>query len=329
MAPYSTPLSDNEEDEMVALETAVRDRTSRSPYWGNPAAQTHYLELLERRDFRPEIPQAPRPEDPARKVEVETEMRKGRYGDYYRHGSVMPQEYHSILQREIGAADPSMHARVALRRGGAAIEEAPSDEAAAGLFGRLSESVGFDKLPKMNEATGAQIARDATLAKLHGAKDALLRNVPAEPHEPNLGEKANAVVNGAYSVLPGALDAVRALARGTGLMGSTEFKRFSQEADAIGSGFKKAAPAAREAASAATRHPGDALKLLKQAALELDKRNSLLKYYLAGRLAMGFGTGLGYSASVGRALREVEDRHDAIDALIRGVMGLPEDEPQR
>lgn len=57
------------------------------------------------------------------------------------------------------------------------------------------------------------------------------------PFFSNLEEAAawvNAAVNGAYSVLPGVYDAGRAVARGTGLMGGDEFRRFGQEAEAIG-----------------------------------------------------------------------------------------------
>jgi hypothetical protein len=47
----------------------------------------------------------------------------------------------------------------------------------------------------------------------------------------------NSAVNGAYPVFPGVYNAGRSLARGTGLLGADEFRRFGQEADAIGTGF--------------------------------------------------------------------------------------------
>jgi hypothetical protein len=49
-----------------------------------------------------------------------------------------------------------------------------------------------------------------------------------------IGTEANAVVNGAYSVFPGVYNAARTVARGTGLLGQEEFRRFGQEADVVG-----------------------------------------------------------------------------------------------
>ena len=56
-----------------------------------------------------------------------------------------------------------------------------------------------------------------------------------------IGTHANAVVNGAYSVFPGVYDAGRAVARGTGLLGQEEFRRFGQEADFVGGSLGKIA----------------------------------------------------------------------------------------
>jgi hypothetical protein len=52
------------------------------------------------------------------------------------------------------------------------------------------------------------------------------------PFFSNLEEAAawvNAAVNGAYSVLPGVHNAGRAVARGTGLIGGDEFRRFARK----------------------------------------------------------------------------------------------------
>ena len=49
-----------------------------------------------------------------------------------------------------------------------------------------------------------------------------------------VGTRANAVVNGAYSVFPRTYNAIRALGRGIGVLGPEEFRRFGQEADFVG-----------------------------------------------------------------------------------------------
>jgi len=63
--------------------------------------QDEYRALLAPRDLSSK-PLFPRPDDPARKAEIEAEMRKGRDGHYFRRGSFLPDEYLAILTRETG-----------------------------------------------------------------------------------------------------------------------------------------------------------------------------------------------------------------------------------
>ena len=129
-----------------------------------------------------------------------------------------------------------------------------------------------------------------------------------------IGTEANAVVNGAYSVFPGVYDAGRAVARGTGLMGQDEFRRFGQEADFIGSSLGRIA-----------QHPGTSARAAGRALSELDK-NPLFRPYMGGRAAMGILTGLGPAAMAGNALRAIENGHDLIDVLKYGIQGWPSSE---
>jgi hypothetical protein len=121
----------------------------------------------------------------------------------------------------------------------------------------------------------------------------------------------NAAVNGAYSVLPGTYNAGRAVARGTGLLGADEFRRFGQEADAIGAGLGKLVERPDLAARAAQAWP-------------MLRDNPRLWPYLGGRLAMGAFTRLGPAAMAGDALRAVEKGHNLADAfLYHGILGNP------
>jgi hypothetical protein len=128
-----------------------------------------------------------------------------------------------------------------------------------------------------------------------------------------VGTRANAVVNGAYSVFPGTYNALRAVARGAGLLGPEEFRRFGQEADAIGNSLGRA-----------VKYPDLAYHASLEAARVALESNPLLPYYSAGRGRMGFATRLGGAATAGDALRAVENGHDLIDAIIQyGISGIP------
>ena len=123
------------------------------------------------------------------------------------------------------------------------------------------------------------------------------------------GTRANAVVNGAYSVFPGVYDAGRAVVRGTGLLGSNEFQRSVQESEAVGGLITRAA-----------EHPEHAARTVGRAISELDK-NPLFRYYMGGRMFMGLATGLGPAAMAGSALRALEDGHNAYDIFKRAIQG--------
>jgi hypothetical protein len=139
------------------------------------------------------------------------------------------------------------------------------------------------------------------------------------PFFSNLEEAAvwvNAAVNGAYSVFPGTYNAGRAVVRGTGLMGADEFRRFGQEADAIGAGLGKLV----ERPELAVRATQEALPILRD--------NPRLWPYLAGRAVMGGLTYLGPAAMAGDALRAVEKGHNLADAFFyHGLLGNPSRDP--
>lgn len=126
-----------------------------------------------------------------------------------------------------------------------------------------------------------------------------------------IGTHANAVVNGAYSVFPGVYNAGRAVARGTGLLGQEEFRRFGQEADVVGGLLGGVA-----------KHPGASARIARHGVSTLDE-DPLFRYYMSGRAAMGALTGLGPAAMAGDALRAIERGHNAIDAYKYGVQGRP------
>jgi hypothetical protein len=126
-----------------------------------------------------------------------------------------------------------------------------------------------------------------------------------------IGTEANAVVNGAYSVFPGTYNAGRVVVRGMGLLGQEQFRRFGQEADAVGSVLGKV-----------VEHPEASARIAGRAVSELDK-DPLFRHYMAGRAAMGIFTGLGPAAMAGDALRAIENGHNAFDAFKYGVQGRP------
>jgi hypothetical protein len=134
------------------------------------------------------------------------------------------------------------------------------------------------------------------------------------------GAAANATVNGAYSTLDNTYDAGRAVARGIGVLGPEEFRRFGQEADFIGASLGPVLGQVGPALGQIAKHPGPAAR----AAYHVWKKEPLLPFYLAGRAGMGAITGLGPAAIAGGALRAVEDGHNLVDAIVYpGVLGRP------
>jgi hypothetical protein len=124
---------------------------------------------------------------------------------------------------------------------------------------------------------------------------------------------ANYAVNGAYSIFPGIYNAGRAVARGIGLMGPDEYRRFDQEANFIGNTSEEIA-----------KHPELAYQAAREAAVGALARNPYLAAYALGRAAMGGATMLGPAALAGDALRAVENGHDVLDAVLYGFQGVPE-----
>jgi hypothetical protein len=105
------------------------------------------------------------------------------------------------------------------------------------------------------------------------------------------------------------------VARGTGLLGQEEFRRFGQEADFVGGLLGRI-----------VNHPEASARLAGHAVSKLDE-NPLFRYYMLGRAAMGILTGLGPAAMAGDALRAIERGHKGIDILKYGVQGTPPTEP--
>jgi hypothetical protein len=98
-------------------------------------------------------------------------------------------------------------------------------------------------------------------------------------------------------------NAARTVARGTGLLGQEEFRRFGQEADVVGGALGRI-----------VRHPGASARIARDAVSELDE-DPLFRYYMGGRAAMGALMSLGPAAMAGDSRRAIERGHDVIDAL--------------
>ncbi|WP_162914429.1 hypothetical protein [Taklimakanibacter lacteus] len=139
-----------------------------------------------------------------------------------------------------------------------------------------------------------------------------------------IGEKANAIVNGAYSIFPGVGNALRFMARGIGLFGAEERLKWEQEGKAVDYIAKQMAedPKFREEVMSKLRVGYDAF----------ETENQELYYFLGGRAVMGTITRLGPAAIIGSTTRAVEDARDlvinhpkeaAVYLLKHGVIGAP------
>ena len=126
-----------------------------------------------------------------------------------------------------------------------------------------------------------------------------------------VGSVARAFGEGAYSVLPGTYDAGRAFARGSGLLGSEELRRFDQEMDVTAAALEQIAKHPRPAVRAA----GRALSTLW---------DPVLLPHVAGRMVAGYFSGLGPLAAMGDTLRAIENGHNLVDAIVySGFQGRP------
>ena len=161
-------------------------------------------------------------------------------------------------------------------------------------------------------AGGGKFANGA----ITGAFGYLFNQCGADPGHCGIGTAANAVVNGAYSVLEGVGDTFRWLGRSVGVYGPDEAERSDKELTvatvAILEGTKELALSSQ------------ARTVAGQIAYSAGKEylsDELNDYYLAGRAIFGFSTGLGPIAAFGNATRALENGHNTWDALKRGVTG--------
>jgi hypothetical protein len=86
----------------------------------------------------------------------------------------------------------------------------------------------------------------------------------------------NAVVNGAYSLVPGTFNLAREAGRGLGLFGPEESQRFRQEMSAAGQGLR-----------AIANNPGTAARMVVEGLQTAVKKEPLLPLYAFGRGGMG------------------------------------------
>ncbi|MCW5733963.1 MAG: RHS repeat-associated core domain-containing protein, partial [Enhydrobacter sp.] len=125
------------------------------------------------------------------------------------------------------------------------------------------------------------------------------------------GRKANAYVNGAYSVFPDALNSVRYVLRSSYLFGGDEYNRAVQEANIVGRGLTEI-----------YRHPEASIKLGEKALGIITQQQPLISYYVGGRTFMGYLTTLGPAAAAGGLLRGVENGRDFVSSAVQsGIVG--------
>jgi|FEC22Drversion2_1045045.scaffolds.fasta_scaffold00240_17 hypothetical protein len=129
------------------------------------------------------------------------------------------------------------------------------------------------------------------------------------------GEGVKAMGEGVYSIAPGTVNFARGMGRGLGLYGPEEAQRFYREMDATGQGLRFIAN--NPELSARMARDGMALAFKAQPALPL---------HIAGRVgasALLSHLGVPPLALFGDAFRALEDGHDFIDAIGRGISGTP------
>lgn len=128
--------------------------------------------------------------------------------------------------------------------------------------------------------------------------------------------------DGAASVGTGVYNAGRFVARGIGAMGPDEQARWVLEGavmDAVIDAYATN-PEIRDQMNA------KGFETLRQ--IIRDNQDGYLKWYFVGRVATGAVVNpLGVGAALGDFTRAVENKHDAVDAMIRGgVFGRPENQ---
>jgi hypothetical protein len=144
-----------------------------------------------------------------------------------------------------------------------------------------------------------------------GAFGYLFNDCAGHPGNCTITDKANAIINGAYSIFSGVGYGLYEWARYTGLLGPTEFSRADSESNVIGWGVTEA-----------WKHSSAAYNLSIDALKTIDDADPLFRYYMGGRIFMGAATGLGPMATYGDTLHAVDSGHNFIDSVIKGATGM-------
>lgn len=133
-------------------------------------------------------------------------------------------------------------------------------------------------------------------------------------------EKVGAFGDGTGSVATGVYNAGRFVARGIGVMGPDEQARWVIEGEVMDAMIDAYAsnPEIR------TQMNAKALNTLQQ--FNRNNQDGYLKWYFTGRVTTGVVVSpFGFAAMLGDMTRAVENKHDAVDAMIwGGFLGRPE-----
>jgi hypothetical protein len=105
---------------------------------------------------------------------------------------------------------------------------------------------------------------------------------------------------------------LRFVARGTGLLGAEEQRRWEQEGEAV-QRFVDKYFSDDEFAQEVDRAMGQAL-----GKIYAENQDGWLKAYLLGRVVTGVYTGFGPVAFIGDATHKVEQGHGVVDSLVNG-----------
>ncbi|NVE01676.1 hemagglutinin repeat-containing protein [Massilia sp. BJB1822] len=146
--------------------------------------------------------------------------------------------------------------------------------------------------------------------------DSLIKEYPHTPHcrsaTCSMTEKIQAFGDGAWSIATGTGNAIRFIARGTGLMGTEEYGRWEQEGNAV-QDFANKYRNDKDFAKEVDRAMGQAL-----GKMYADNQDGWLKSFLLGRVTTGIFTGFGPAAFIGDTTRKAEEGHNVADSLLKG-----------
>lgn len=115
-----------------------------------------------------------------------------------------------------------------------------------------------------------------------------------------------------WSIFTGAGNGIRFVARGTGLLGADEKKRWDAESENVDKFFDKYRTDQKFAAEV-NKNAGTAAGKLYQ-----ESQNGAAKAFMAARVATGIITGLGPSAALGDIARSVENGRTIVESVIGG-----------